>query len=318
MRLGVAQWSYQWFLAAPGNPYFSDRTDFTYGYQGIGQPYFLSSPVHVSQATPADPIEWFVNRCGELGVPVAHCMIDRWDDAAHLDRVKCLLQQHKLELIPATVADMVCVGDQAKRGQEACIATLERYHDFGGMRIVKFSTPMTYNRFSKQMPVDEQLSLIKENVRPIVEVAAQLGLILALENHYDYRAAEIRSIIEDVNSPHLRALLDVGSPFAVCEDPVHAAEVLAPYTMQVHLKDCLVQPWTPRSSGYYACQYAVPLGEGNIDLQAILAILRDKAPEPDRLCLAIENVPVPPQQDEDRWVAEGVAWARANLSEYLN
>ncbi len=317
MRLGIAQWSYQWFLSPPNSPYFADRDDFAYRNRGLGLPYFMPTPRHVSRATPSDPIEWFITRCGQLGAQVAHCTIARWDDPAYLERLKGLLEQYRLELIPSNGADMVCTGDQARRGQEASIAGLERYHRFGGVRMVKFNTPMTYNRFSKEMPVDEQIGLIKENVRPIVKAASELGIVLALENHYDYRAAEIRAVIEHVDSPYLRSLLDVGSPFAVCEEPVEAASILAPYAALVHLKDCLVQPWTPGSAGYYACQYAVPLGEGNVDLLTIVRILHEKAPNPTELCLAIELVPVPPQQDEDRWVVEAVSWLRANLAQYL-
>jgi sugar phosphate isomerase/epimerase len=319
MRLGIAQWSYQYFLAQPGSPYFVDRGTFAYNYRGSGRPYFMSTPVHVSHATPSDATEWLVTRCGQLGVEVCHGNIMRWDDQAHLDRVRGLLDKYQLELIPSNGADMVCTGDQARRGQEDCIKGLERYARFGGVRLTKFNTPMTYNRFSKEMPVNEQLALIKENVRPIVKAAAELGIVLALENHYDYRAAEIREVIEAVDSPNLRSLLDVGSPFAVCEEPVEATRTLAPYAVHVHFKDCLVHPWTPASTaGYYSCQYAVPLGEGNVDLVQIVQILQENAPDPDRLCLALEIVPVPADQDEDLWVVESAKWCREHVAQHLS
>lgn len=317
MRLGIAQWAYQWFLAGPNSRLFVDRDSLAYAGRGMGLPYFLTTPRHVRDAVPSNPTEWVITRCGQLGVDVAHCSIDLWDDRAHLERVKSLLERYHLELVPGNTADMVCMGDQAKRGQDECIAALERYAKFGGVRLSKFNTTMTFNRFSRQVPVDEQLGMIKENCRPIVKAAAELDIILALENHYDYRAAEIRQIIEQVDSPYLRSLLDVGNAFAVCEDPVDAARALAPYVVLVHLKDCLILPWTPASSGFYACQYAVPLGEGNVDLQQIASILQERAPDPSGLCLAIETVPVPPLEDEDLWVVEAIRWARRNLAHHL-
>lgn len=310
MRIGIAQWCYQWFLAEPNGPYFCSRDSVTYDQRGLPKPYFAANPRHVSQATPSDPLEWLLTRCGELGADVAHCHIDRWDDPCYLDRLKEFLARHSLELIPVVGADIVCTGDRAKRGQEEAIAAIERYRGFGGVRTIKFNPPMTHNRFSKEIPVAKQIALITANVRPIVAAAEEAGIVLALENHYDYRASEILSVIEAVRSPALRSLLDVGSPFAVCEEPVEAARLLAPYVALVHVKDVRVLPWTPASPGYHACQYATPLGEGNVDLHAILEILKANAPDPDSLCLALETVPAPPQDDEDRWVVEGVAWLR--------
>ncbi len=314
MRMGIAQWCYQWFLSSPDGPYFCSRDSVTYDQRGLPKPYFAANPLHVSQATPSDPLEWLFNRCGELGVDVAHCHIERWDDPRYLDGLKSLLAKFHLELMPVVGADMVCTGDQARRGQEDAVAAIERYKAFGGVRIIKFNPPMTYNRFNKEIPVAEQIDLIIENVRPIVQAAEEAGVILALENHYDYRASEILRVIEAVQSPSLRSLLDVGSPFAVCEEPVEATRLLAPYVVLVHLKDVRVLPWTPGSTGYHACQYATPLGEGNVDLHQILQILREHTPDPDRLCLALETVPAPPQDDEDRWVAEGVRWMRKELA----
>lgn len=310
MRLGIAQWCYQWFLADPNGPYFCPRDSITYDQRGLPKPYFAANPSHVSQATPSEPLEWLFTRCRELGVQVAHCHIERWDDPRYLDKLKSLLAAFELELIPVVGADMVCTGDQAKRGQEDAIAAINRYRDFGEVRTIKFNPPMTYNRFSKEIPVDEQIALITENVRPIVKAAEEAGVVLALENHYDYRASEILRVIEAVQSPSLRSLLDVGSPFAVCEEPVEAARLLAPYVVLVHVKDVRVLPWTPGSPGYHACQYPTPLGEGNVDLTAILDILQANTPNPESVCLALETVPAPPQDDEDRWVVEGIAWLR--------
>jgi sugar phosphate isomerase/epimerase len=318
MRLGIAPASYQWFFARPGGM-FVDRRSFAYNYMGAERPYFLSTPLHVSDATPSDPAEWLIERCRRAEVPVAHCSIVRWDDRAHLDRVRRMLNEYRIEMVPSISVDMVCRGEPARQAQAIAVETIARYRDFGGVRISKLCTPMTYHRFNRQVRVDEQLALIKANVRPVVRAAEEAGIVLAFENHYDYRAAEVRGILDDVGSPNLRSLFDVGSPFAVCEEPVEAAKILAPYTVFVHLKDCLIQPWTPSSTaGPYACQYAVPLGEGNVDIPKIAAILNEQAPAPKSLCLAVETVPVPAQQDEDRWVAHAIEWSRTNLAQYLS
>jgi hypothetical protein len=35
------------------------------------------------------------------------------------------------------------------------------------------------------------------------------------------------------------------------------------------------------------------------------------------MCLSLENMPVPPNEDEDLWVAEGIKWAKEHLAKFL-
>jgi sugar phosphate isomerase/epimerase len=235
-----------------------------------------------------------------------------------LDGIKGLLAKYNLELIPSAPGDFICTGDQLRRGQESAITAINRYRDFGGVRMINVNVPMTYNRFSKQMPVDEQLDMLTEGVRPVVKAAEEAGIVYIMANHYDYRASEMLRVIQAVNSPNLQSMLELGCPFGVGEDPVDATRLLAPYIWHVHFKDVRVVPWTPSSAGYYAAQYTVPLGEGNVDLLQVVQILHENAPDPQSLCLAVETAPLPPNEDEDRWVQENVAWMRKNLRDYLN
>jgi sugar phosphate isomerase/epimerase len=177
--------------------------------------------------------------------------------------------------------------------------------------------PMTVNRFRKDPPLREQIDRMIAALPLVVEAAEKAGIVLAFENHLDYRAGEIVEVIEAIDSPSLRFLFDTGNPFSVCEDPVEAAEIAAPYTVLVHLKDVVVLPWTPMSPGYFAAMYACPLGEGNVELERIVQILAERAPDSDRLTLSIEVTPMPPATDEDLWVEKGIAWMRETLAAYL-
>lgn len=314
MRLGLTESTYQYLFAGPQSM-FGDRTSGYYDMKGMPLPYFLSTPAHIDSS---QALEWLINRTAQLGLQVAHCSIRRWDDAAYVDKIKGLLEKHGLELMPSVGADLITTGDQTKASVEAAIRTLQNYHRFGGVRISKFCTsPMTRNRFRSDPPLDEQIARIIEYAKPIVKVAEEVGITLAFENHLDYRISEIVPIIEAIDSPNLRILFDCGNTMTVIEDPVEAAKLAAPYTVLVHLKDVRVYPWTPGAL-YVAAIFAAPLGRGNVDNYAICKILQEKAPDPKNLCLSLENMPVPPNEDEDLWVVEGIKWAKEHLAEFLS
>jgi sugar phosphate isomerase/epimerase len=176
---------------------------------------------------------------------------------------------------------------------------------------------MIHNRFRNDPPLQEQLDRIITNIKPVVRAAEDAGIVLAFENHLDYRAYEIVQIIEAIDSPNLRFLFDMGNTVVVIEDPVEAAKVAAPYTVLCHLKDVRVLPWTPNAL-FVAAVFAAPLGRGNVDIQQICEIMQAKAPNPRQMCLSLENMPVPPNEDEDVWVVEGIKWAKEHLAKFLD
>jgi sugar phosphate isomerase/epimerase len=176
---------------------------------------------------------------------------------------------------------------------------------------------MVYNRFQKDPGLREQLDGIVAALPAVVQAAEQAGIVLAFENHSDYRVSEVVEIIERVGSSSLRLLFDIGNTFAVAEDPLEAAKIAAPYTVLVHVKDVVVLPFTPATHGYFACMYVCPLGEGNVDILGIVDHLAAHAPNPDTLALSIEMAAVAPHVDEELWVEKGIEWMRNNLSHHI-
>ena len=312
MRLGLTSSTYQYLWGSVGG-LFPDRTSLEFSTYGQPYPYFaerVSVPM-------SESLEFLIKKCRQLELPVVHAGIMRWDDPAYLDKIKGLLTRHNLELMPAIAGDFVASGDHAKRQIEAAQEILRRYREFGGVRISKYCTyPMNHTRFTTSPPLDEQLDLITENTRPIAKVAEECGIVLAFENHLDYRAREINRVIDRVASPNFKFLFDTGNTLTVCEDPVDAAHEAAPNTVLVHLKDVRVHPWTPGRE-FVSVMYAAPLGRGHVKNKEIVAILKQKAPNADDLVLSLEMMPMPPNEDEDRWVDYSIAWAKRELAEYL-
>lgn len=120
---------------------------------------------------------------------------------------------------------------------------------------------------------------IDETVRVLGEVAPraeELGIRIGLENHGggDLLVRELRQLIDDVGSPAVGACIDSGNAIYAGEDPLLAAEILAPVTITCQLRDARV--WRTRAGA--AVQWT-PLGQGDLDLIAFLRVLGSAQPD---------------------------------------
>jgi sugar phosphate isomerase/epimerase len=114
-------------------------------------------------------------------------------------------------------------------------------------------------------------------VRLLQSVRSQFtdaGIKIAIENHKDLQAWEMREVIEAAGKDWVGSYLDTGNPVFVVEDPVTTVETLAPYALCVHLRDSIVYE---RPGG--AMVEWVPLGEGNVDFHKIVEIVRQTKPD---------------------------------------
>lgn len=112
-------------------------------------------------------------------------------------------------------------------------------------------------------------------LKKLVPVLKRYRIRLALENHEYETSEELVRVIKKVNSPWIGLHYDFGNPMMVWEEPVQAAERMAPYTITTHFKDHIVIPCPDDKYQYVVC--GVPAGEGNIDLKTCLQILMDQS-----------------------------------------
>jgi sugar phosphate isomerase/epimerase len=125
--------------------------------------------------------------------------------------------------------------------------------------------------------LEQHLEECVRALRVVAPRARDLGIRFAIENHggVDLLARELRWLIETVGPDAVGACLDTGNPAFGGENPIVSAEVLAPYVVSSHVRDTRV--WEVENG---AMAQWVPLGEGNVDLKAILRILAERAPNP--------------------------------------
>lgn len=126
-------------------------------------------------------------------------------------------------------------------------------------------------RFRCASPVGEQIA---RTVAPLAAACAradELGVALALENHGDLRAAELLELIERVGHDHLGVCFDTANALRVGDDPIEAAELVAPLIRMVHLKDVAAPgPGTDPVAG----PVSVPYGEGVVPIGELLGTLQ--------------------------------------------
>jgi sugar phosphate isomerase/epimerase len=106
---------------------------------------------------------------------------------------------------------------------------------------------------------------------PIVE---KHRLPLGIENHKDWRVEQQVELLEHYSSEFLGVCLDTGNNLSILDDPMETIEKLAPWTVNVHLKDMSMEEY---QDGFLLSE--VPLGEGVIDLPRAVEVIQRARPD---------------------------------------
>lgn len=155
-----------------------------------------------------------------------------------------------------------------------------------------------------------QIERLAPILKKVCNQASESGLRLAIENHADFTSHELLELIERVGHKSLLVTFDTANALRVGEDPVEAVTRLAKRVVCVHLKDAIVlKSSIGNPSAFWP---STPLGQGEIDLRAVLTAL-SKAGFDDLLCIEMANLH-PDWFDEDAAVAESVTYLRGLLS----
>ena len=97
--------------------------------------------------------------------------------------------------------------------------------------------------------------------------AADLGIVLAIEDHQDFGSQELLEFAAEAGT-NVGICLDTGNPLAVGEEPLAFTRKVAPLVRHVHLKDYRAQ-WT--GEGYRLIRCAI--GEGTVLFREVARIL---------------------------------------------
>lgn len=231
----------------------------------------LLGEVYPEQQPPATPLtmERVIDRAHELGcdgISLESCFFPSFD-AGYLADLRARLDAYGFDRVYAWGHPDGLEAGRNPQAKEDLVRHIHHAKAIGAtvMRVVGSSFSFVHD------PHEPQLRILSGWLKEAVRVAAGEGVSLAIENHIDYDADEILRLIMEVDSPFFGVNLDTANFLRVHDDPVEAAEKLAPHVLSTHIKD--VEPVKGRSVrgwNYFAC---VAAGEGLVEIEKIVAIL---------------------------------------------
>lgn len=155
--------------------------------------------------------------------------------------------------------------DAAIRAVRAAGATHVRSVLLGGRRYESFDREEQWTAFVADSKLRLQLA------EPVL---ARHGVVLAFENHKDFRVPEYLPFLRSLGSDRFAACPDFSNNFALLEDNHDVVESLAPVAAMAHVKDMTV---AAAADGFLAAD--VPFGDGFHDLARMIGALRKANPK---------------------------------------
>jgi sugar phosphate isomerase/epimerase len=135
------------------------------------------------------------------------------------------------------------------------------------------------------------------------------GVAIALENHDEHTTRELASFIDRVGSPHIGVCLDTVNSFAALEAPETVVKNLAPYTLNLHVKDFEVVRF---GSELGFSIVGRPAGQGRLDVEWIVDELKEAGRSPN----AILELWTPFSGSLEETIERENEWAKQSI-EYL-
>lgn len=121
--------------------------------------------------------------------------------------------------------------------------------------------------------VREMMQNTSDNLAAVMQEAADLDVIIVLENHEDFTGPELAEIVERVSHPNLKILYDYGNSQMVLEDPIAALDAVLPHVYSVHFKDHVMI--RAEDAGQLTVA-GVPVGDGFLPLTELTRRLLDQ------------------------------------------
>ena len=169
------------------------------------------------------------------------------------------------------------------------------------LRFVPWSGQETLSKLS--------IGTLSDFLKPVLDACENHHVTIALENHSEISDEDLARLVEDMHSPYLGICLDTANSTGLLKKPLETVELLAPYTVSLHLKDFQV---TKRAGKGYVIS-GVPLGKGWLDIPAVFDILAKYHKQPNVLLeLWVDPCEVEQTtlQKENDWIEESISYAR--------
>ena len=143
-------------------------------------------------------------------------------------------------------------------------------------------------------------------VRNAISQLKENKVILGIENHDRFKARELADMIDAIGSEQVGICLDCVNSLGAGEGLEWVSSVLAPYTVNLHIKDFLIRRF-PHNMGFTVT--GIPTGQGMINVPWIVEKLH-----PYKRCkTGVLEQWVTPASDIEDTVRKEHAWAEEGL-----
>jgi 3-oxoisoapionate decarboxylase len=156
-------------------------------------------------------------------------------------------------------------------------------------------------------PALETITTMLKNILPNLK---KHKITLGIENHDRFRAVELRNIMETISDDHIGICLDSVNSIGAGEGLEWVTNVLAPYTVNLHIKDFSIRRFS-HNMGFTVA--GAPAGTGMLDLSMIM----EKLSKYNRCQSAVLEQWVIPEDNlydtikkEKQWATEGIQYLK--------
>lgn len=222
----------------------------------------------------------FINLCYEHGIKNVELLFCFWNEQNRIEDAISLLENLGMKVGAYSVGNDFVQQDETLRKIEidkvklgvdiACRLNTKLLRVFSG----NAKDGIEYETARKWI-----LDCFKE----VAPYAEEKGIVMVLENHglFAGKSAQVKELIEEVNSISLRANTDVGNFILVNENPLEAVKALKDYVSFVHFKD--FKKVSEQEYGYNDIDgnkyQGTVLGNGEIPMKEIVDLLYENGYE---------------------------------------
>lgn len=177
-----------------------------------------------------------------------------------------LMQEDELNKISQTASSYGITLELGTRGIEP--SHLMRYLDIAKKLNSIIVRSITYK-------VDDEAV---SNIREVLHAYEKAGVFIAIENHDELRTDKLAAFLDRIGSPFVGVCLDTVNSFAALEAPDIVVRNLAPYTINLHVKDFEVVRFESELGFSIVGR---PVGEGQLNVEWMLDYLKEKGRDPN-------------------------------------
>lgn len=247
----------------------------------MGTPeYTVCEAIELLHKMGADGVEIVVQDDYKSGLPT-HCSREI------LEQVKQCAQDNHIQIICLTPYNSYFNSlDEAVRQKElAAIEDVIGYCDFLGAKYIRIYGGNLVAGDTEKL--EERWAKLVESLRYLGDKAAEKGVTLVVENHFNTMAVSAKQsakLMEDVNHPAVRILYDQANlAFTGNEDYVQAIQTQQQYVAYMHVKDLVFKEGVAFTSSDVAHPkeeernvYTRIVGEGVLPWPEILRAVKER------------------------------------------